>query len=791
MDEDDPRRHGLATCCAEQLDTWLDEIADPTGNDASPKDSATPATLARVRRRFLEEYFKMNAYPTMADKKALAVHEGASYRQIHVWFQNRRARAKAQNMPLQKCDLSPEMSATLLERALYAAAAYDDDEESDDSIEEEYWGNDTQPTQTLKRSHAESPRARMKSEFIASSAASLTRRCPSSRSQPVDMDDLIAAFDALNVRGAGTKTVIGADKGYAAREAITYVAPKAPLPSFVPAEMLPYAPPMRSSSLLALDGAPRRKVAGLPKRTPATRTRLTSISSTSSLSSSESSDRLPSLTFSDCSDSSSSSPSPEPPSRIELLPSPPTLAWLDLPSSTLPVVALPPRLLAHDTPALTWREDAGAEGDDEDDLWAAPESNPKIRAQPKIKRSKAGKKQASRVKPRLAGARSTASPVRTSKPEPAPTPATDSAADRAMLAELFGESTTAIIKDGVITFPGWDEIYLSNLDVDPATAGELDIQLGSWDGYGTTTQAAPQFDFGPITTFGGAPSGEAQVQSEPTQAVTQPHPAVEADASFGDADENNWEVQFPLGWDAPGADDMTFEGHFAPSAFDGFLASNWNLEPELEPASNPSTLFGKSGFEASAAPTANEPSVATAPKASSAFTFAADVPETTFSFNAPSAKEVATTPSTATLSLSDTSAQTLPFPTTPTTFTFGSEPSSAPFVFGASTSKTVSAPEPTSSTPSSTSKPTIPSSTTASSSGQSQPAAMQPVAPGPPSSPFAFGSQPACNPFSTTSTSQYSNTHMHSSSCASSSCASSSPFAFGAGSQGTFIFGIS
>ncbi|KAF7339314.1 HD2 homeodomain mating-type protein [Mycena sanguinolenta] len=43
---------------------------------------------------FLETYFQTNAFPSSADHAAMATMSGMAPRQVEVWFQNQRRRAK-------------------------------------------------------------------------------------------------------------------------------------------------------------------------------------------------------------------------------------------------------------------------------------------------------------------------------------------------------------------------------------------------------------------------------------------------------------------------------------------------------------------------------------------------------------------------------------------------------------------------------------------------------------------------------------------------------------------------
>ncbi|KAL1732124.1 hypothetical protein EV714DRAFT_271162 [Schizophyllum commune] len=736
MDETDPRREELLAGCASQLDTWADTVVEEGVKDAVETSPAPPppmpSALARGRRPLLERYFELNAYPSTADKKALAKHEGVAYRQINVWFQNRRARAKALNAPLQRQGASSSALSSLLSRTQHDAAAHEISNphglKSESHEYEPLWEPET---------HEEPVAPLSTAPYDARSKSRRHRHQPTD----VDMDDLVSSFDALNIRDVGFRPLPHAPLGYAARDSITYFAPKAPLPSFVPQDMLPHAPPMTDVHvpLSPLENA--RKLAGIPMRKPTTTRSLASVSSSSSESLSDGSDRVPSLTFSDSSDCSSSSSSPEPSTPEELSPSPPSSAWLDLPSPTFPIIVAPRDVISHDTSSLAWREDAGAEGDDEDDSWDRAASIMSLApSKPRRKTSKQ----------KTAGPHS-----RSSRPHAAvgsarsPVPVTQLTLSNASDNAVFNGITTAVVEDGIERLPGWDELDFSNLDVDTATAGELDIQLGSWDSF-TATQPASQFDFGPVTTFGSAPSAPvAEVQSEPEKEQT-----VDELHANTDVDGSTWATQLASGWnDAQSLvafDNLTFSNDFTPSAFDGFIASNWNLEPELESSSTPSTLFGKTGFEAaSTTQSANA-------KPASTYTFGANVPETTFTFGSESAQSTFKfgAPSAATTSTT-TCKSTIPS----TAFTFGKPAetlstaqasSSSPFVFGKSAG-----------TPPITQKASTPS-------------------------PFTFGT-PSTSTFAFSSSSTRTSTPAP----ASSSCApSSSPFAFGAGSPGVFTFGI-
>lgn len=817
LDEDDPRRSGLIEACSNQLAIWADAIVDDGSADkaeaAATHHCPPPPTLARGRRPLLEDYFKLNAYPSAADKKAMADHEGATYRQIHIWFQNRRARAKEQNIPLKKCDNSGDLMVTLLEQdrnAVYAEEMDDFEvvksESRDDCLPSTaHWAQDPDAAHN-QMSTVRQP--------LEAHLHGIPRHC-ARRPQTITMDDLVTSFDSMTVRDVGTKFPTDETDTYAAREAITCIPPKAPLPSFVPQELLARVPSLDNTR--SLDTPNGRKLAGIPKRRPTARRARTastsSTSSTSTRSASELSDRAPSLTFSDHSDDSSS-PSPTSPTQSDFSYSPPTPSSLDLPSPSLPTVSMPSvSFIPEMYDPCSWREDTGVEGDNEDDFWDhvyRPELNqgvnPFITVQakarpikPATKLSRAARRTIRPV-PALPPAASLVPPPALAVP-PAPSTLVETMSDAdadALLAELFGDGA-ASVGNGTFTLPSWDEIALHDLDVDPAAAGKLDIQLGSWD-MPELSHPVPQFSFGPVqTTFGVPVSPFMEREQQHAGTVV---PAVAAPSSEGSASSPRVTIE----WDAqqiPSMDGSIFGKGFTPNAFDGIIASNWNLEPPAEPTPNPSTLFGKPGLEINATSTSPPSSSdATTPKASSTFSFGTSSTQTPFSFGSSSAAGGETTPKASTFGQASAASRPQAVstlapaaaPPAPKTFSFGLTSSQTPFSFATSSAgtSTVTAPmfthTPTSIatiTPSSSKH--APSSSTfafgrspSTTFSLSAPSSQTTTAPAP--APFSFGTpaSAAANPFNFSATS-------------SAACSSTAPssFTFGAGSQNNSMFASS
>ncbi|EGO31058.1 A mating type protein [Serpula lacrymans var. lacrymans S7.9] len=77
-------------------------------------DDFSSTRNARVRHKFNQEYvpmlelfFRQNPFPSHADKAFLAKKSGMTYRQMHVWFQNRRSRTKKEGLEVKRRPESP------------------------------------------------------------------------------------------------------------------------------------------------------------------------------------------------------------------------------------------------------------------------------------------------------------------------------------------------------------------------------------------------------------------------------------------------------------------------------------------------------------------------------------------------------------------------------------------------------------------------------------------------------------------------------------------------------------
>ncbi|KAL1708312.1 hypothetical protein EV121DRAFT_267978 [Schizophyllum commune] len=429
LEEDDPARLELIAYYESQVDGWANESIDKVEAWLKPPPPTPPSgsdSLARAHRPYLEEYLKTNAYPSTADKKTLAECEGISVRQVHVW--NRRARAR-------ECGLSlpyvPRAS-TSQTHTRYASM---------DSGDKRWWD--------------------------------------------VAGDDgrggLSSSLDKPGHDEASAK-------GYAACDAITYVLPKAPLPSLVPTA--PYVDPnVVSTSYSVRAQGNGRRPSGSPRRTESSRPR-DSWGLPERVSSASPPSRKPSLTFSDTSSASSSGPE-----------SPPELRPSSVSDSASPISTT---TCSSSLPQTNGRN--------HDDVRLCEEYQPYPLSPPDANTSVSLAEPYTPFDQFSSGSNNPyllQSSIGLQSPALFTTtleiPADLCAAgDSNVLAQLFGEGSTATMKDGVITFPNLDEYTFPDLDIDPnAPAGPVDIQPVSWDlDLGSLANLAPKTSQGWDATTG-------------------------------------------------------------------------------------------------------------------------------------------------------------------------------------------------------------------------------------------------------------------------------------------------
>ncbi|KAN0100308.1 hypothetical protein V8E55_000292 [Tylopilus felleus] len=90
----------------QRLGQWKEEIIERAKQASkSPAKAAAPGNARTFNHDYvplLEHFFETNRFPTHADKMFLAKKSNMEYRQIHVWFQNRRNRTKKEGKILRK-----------------------------------------------------------------------------------------------------------------------------------------------------------------------------------------------------------------------------------------------------------------------------------------------------------------------------------------------------------------------------------------------------------------------------------------------------------------------------------------------------------------------------------------------------------------------------------------------------------------------------------------------------------------------------------------------------------------
>ncbi|KAH9898221.1 hypothetical protein C8Q73DRAFT_788424 [Cubamyces lactineus] len=96
--------------------------------DSAPSSRRRPFNQAAIP--LLEAFFDNNAFPSRLDKHELAAKCDMDYRQIHVWFQNRRSRHRKEGKELKKRDASVPLMDELENRLVEAALPLECTEDS-------------------------------------------------------------------------------------------------------------------------------------------------------------------------------------------------------------------------------------------------------------------------------------------------------------------------------------------------------------------------------------------------------------------------------------------------------------------------------------------------------------------------------------------------------------------------------------------------------------------------------------------------------------------------------------
>ncbi|GBE77727.1 hypothetical protein SCP_0106090 [Sparassis crispa] len=82
------------------VESRLDELRSRNFNETSRKNTRLPFNQGAIP--ILEKFFERNAFPSRAEKEQLASIADMDYKQINIWFQNRRSRSKKQGKSLTK-----------------------------------------------------------------------------------------------------------------------------------------------------------------------------------------------------------------------------------------------------------------------------------------------------------------------------------------------------------------------------------------------------------------------------------------------------------------------------------------------------------------------------------------------------------------------------------------------------------------------------------------------------------------------------------------------------------------
>ncbi|KAL4070619.1 A mating type protein [Scleroderma citrinum] len=261
----------------------------------------------------LEHFFDENPFPSRADKAFLAKKSRMTYRQIHVWFQNRRNRTKKEGKTLRRKPMSD--GATLPLDTLYRRMSRYIVSPKHAVATPQAWTPD-EPVSPARQacdifvrsapphafpcpyppscSYNPFPINRSSFVFDRSQWIRLPLTSPASRTTPTDIDSLVELFSQLNVRDdSPSQLKRGRCDTFAATLAITVRPSCAPHPAlisrpvstprYVPKKLFAIpAPPTRldvfrtsnpqlqHTTLVPVSSAvnKKRKLAPLPRRTP-------------------------------------------------------------------------------------------------------------------------------------------------------------------------------------------------------------------------------------------------------------------------------------------------------------------------------------------------------------------------------------------------------------------------------------------------------------------------------------------------------------------------------------------
>nr|WDY60863.1 HD MAT HD2 protein [Rhizopogon salebrosus] len=245
-----------------QLAAWREEGVTLYLKHASASDKArTSSCTPKFNHEYvplLEHFFAENPFPTHADKAFLAKKSAMSYRQIHVWFQNRRNRIKKEGQVLKKKPVAE--GATLPLDTLYQrmekyvvpegrevhtshSASHDSATGEEDGISS-VSDNQHNPLEPLAPPHvfpSEYPPSCPYDPFPSRDGVTnfgtpkWLRRPMNTPVQhtPLDIDALIGRFSRMDILDDSSSRVRGKGDSFAAVAAITVIPPSAPHPALI------------------------------------------------------------------------------------------------------------------------------------------------------------------------------------------------------------------------------------------------------------------------------------------------------------------------------------------------------------------------------------------------------------------------------------------------------------------------------------------------------------------------------------------------------------------------------
>ncbi|KAM6498536.1 Homeobox domain containing protein [Amanita muscaria] len=177
----------------------------------------------------LEQYFESNAYPSGSDKASLAKRTGMTQRQIDVWFQNHRTRAKRDGRPLRRSldgGMSTPLAANILNtnnaispQQVYSPVASSDTEIGESDSDSQVFASDNKERchTILDKPSSQTPpyafpalyRQRDKQDPIIIPPVNWERNLSARKGShhPIDMDELISSFASKLTLGARDSNV--------------------------------------------------------------------------------------------------------------------------------------------------------------------------------------------------------------------------------------------------------------------------------------------------------------------------------------------------------------------------------------------------------------------------------------------------------------------------------------------------------------------------------------------------------------------------------------------------------